>query len=260
MTTNNDLDSFFRKKDRKEQKHKKQTGLLTNNEELLKQLKNVTSAQREYADFEEDFDEVQSNSINVQPAVVYSSEVIENSDVKSNSTKTKANNKFLSNEKEEIKTNNQQQEEWEDYEESIDKLEELRLKLTGNHGERSNDDDDDDFFEEQYENSRENRFESEKGENIDRSKEKTAWKLEEIKFVQNETKISAEENLEKISAKVEPTKTNNSTGVYRPPHARNSGSVTIIAGSSQRKTNKEKPNIASTEEFPTLAGAIKKSS
>ncbi len=39
MATNNDgLDDFFKKKDRKGNKHKKQTGLLTNNEELLKQL------------------------------------------------------------------------------------------------------------------------------------------------------------------------------------------------------------------------------
>jgi hypothetical protein len=38
MATNDDLDDFFKKKDRKGNKHKKQTGLLTNNEELLKQL------------------------------------------------------------------------------------------------------------------------------------------------------------------------------------------------------------------------------
>ena len=38
MTTNDDLDDFFKKKDRKTHKHKKQTGLLSNNEELLKQL------------------------------------------------------------------------------------------------------------------------------------------------------------------------------------------------------------------------------
>ena len=38
MTTNDDLDDFFKKKDRKTNKHKKQTGLLSNNEELLKQL------------------------------------------------------------------------------------------------------------------------------------------------------------------------------------------------------------------------------
>jgi hypothetical protein len=38
MASNDDLDSFFKKKDRKTNKTKKQTGLLTNNEELLKQL------------------------------------------------------------------------------------------------------------------------------------------------------------------------------------------------------------------------------
>ena len=32
------LDDFFKKKDRKGNKHKKQSGILTNNEELLKQL------------------------------------------------------------------------------------------------------------------------------------------------------------------------------------------------------------------------------
>lgn len=38
MSTNDDLDDFFKKKDRKGNKHKKPTNLLTNNEELLKQL------------------------------------------------------------------------------------------------------------------------------------------------------------------------------------------------------------------------------
>lgn len=35
---NDDLDNFFKKKDRKGNKIKKQPALLTNNEELLKQL------------------------------------------------------------------------------------------------------------------------------------------------------------------------------------------------------------------------------
>ena len=38
MAASNDLDDFFKKKDRKINKSKKPTGLLTNNEELLKQL------------------------------------------------------------------------------------------------------------------------------------------------------------------------------------------------------------------------------
>jgi hypothetical protein len=38
MATNDGLDDFFKKKDRKGNKHKKQPGILTNNEELLKQL------------------------------------------------------------------------------------------------------------------------------------------------------------------------------------------------------------------------------
>ena len=37
-TKDNDLDDFFKKKDRKGNKNKKQTAILTNNEELLKQL------------------------------------------------------------------------------------------------------------------------------------------------------------------------------------------------------------------------------
>lgn len=35
---NDDLDDFFKKKDRKGNKHKKQPALLSNNQELLKQL------------------------------------------------------------------------------------------------------------------------------------------------------------------------------------------------------------------------------
>jgi hypothetical protein len=38
MASNDDLDDFFKRKDRKGSKHKKPAGLLTNNEELLKQL------------------------------------------------------------------------------------------------------------------------------------------------------------------------------------------------------------------------------
>jgi len=41
MATNDGLDDFFKKKDRKGNKPKKQTALLTNNEELLKQLGTV---------------------------------------------------------------------------------------------------------------------------------------------------------------------------------------------------------------------------
>ena len=38
MATNDDLDDFFKKKDRKGHKSKKQSSLLTNPQELLKQL------------------------------------------------------------------------------------------------------------------------------------------------------------------------------------------------------------------------------
>jgi hypothetical protein len=48
MATNDDLDDFFKKKDRKGNKHKKQTGLLTNNEELLKQLGNYSIISKIY--------------------------------------------------------------------------------------------------------------------------------------------------------------------------------------------------------------------
>jgi len=43
MAANDDLDDFFKKKDRKGNKHKKQPPLLTNNEELLKQLGKKTN-------------------------------------------------------------------------------------------------------------------------------------------------------------------------------------------------------------------------
>jgi hypothetical protein len=38
MATNNDLDDFFKKKDKGNKHKNKQVGLLTNNEELLKRL------------------------------------------------------------------------------------------------------------------------------------------------------------------------------------------------------------------------------
>jgi hypothetical protein len=43
MAANDDLDDFFKKIDRKGNKHKKQTTLLTNNEELHKQLGKLLS-------------------------------------------------------------------------------------------------------------------------------------------------------------------------------------------------------------------------
>jgi hypothetical protein len=43
MAANDDLDDFFKKKDRKGNKHKKQPPLLTKNEELLKQLGKKTN-------------------------------------------------------------------------------------------------------------------------------------------------------------------------------------------------------------------------
>jgi hypothetical protein len=49
-----------------------------------------------------------------------------------------------------------------------------------------------------------------------------------------------------------------STGVYRPPQMRSGSSVIIVSGGNQRVSKKKEPNLASTDEFPTLGSTVNK--
>lgn len=226
---------------------------------------NVTSAQREYADIDEDVDESSSNITHYPSMIGPSNDMVELSDGKCSSSKTKSNNRMVINEKVEKPINfGDQQEDWEDYEEPMNKLEELRLKLTGNHGDRSADDDEDEFFENQFENTRENPFNGENNEKFIRPKEKSVWKVEQVAGAIKTDVVDTSENNEHVhrlsNQTIEEQESMNS-GVYRAPHLRSTKtSLTIISGHNQKKTKKDKPNFASTEEFPTLgAGHSKKS-
>ncbi|CAF3528746.1 unnamed protein product [Rotaria sp. Silwood1] len=157
MATNDDLDDFFKKKDRKG-KHKKQAGLLTNNQELLKQLEIVTSATsafKENMDFDDD-DEPQINDESILGTGV--TEEARKHPIKHNKIKNPDNNKsinepdtIISNEgqqppQQQQQQSQQQQDEWEDFEGSNSKYEQLRLKFS-----RINNDNDydDEFYDDE---------------------------------------------------------------------------------------------------------------
>lgn len=295
MTSTDDLDDFFKKKDRKGQKHKKQTGLLTNNEALIKKLEIITSetlAYKENFDLDAEDEEFGSNATAHQIILGSASDVIEPPTgnylvEKKHSHWSTANQKSKSNSKVPVKENNQasnstnqqqqDQDEWDDGEEARAKYEELCLKLTGNrknhdHFDDDDDDDDDKLDDEHDHNNPENDEQDSNAVDGDQDrkqranrrreppKDKTVWKLDQVKATVNEL-IEPEKEKEKPVEEVPPVVQEKpaSSGVYLPPHARvNTGAVTVIGGNPQRKTKKENLNIASNEEFPTLGAAPSK--
>lgn len=264
MATNDDLDDFFKKKDRKGNKHKKQTGLLTNNEELHKQLVSVTSATlafKERLDFDDEDDEQQ---IHDEPVVVpgYIEETHKNPTHHKtkipDDTKTINNGQQL-NLSEQGGQPQQQQDEWEDYTDSNSKYEQLRLKFAR----ANNDNDNDDEFYDDENNPNNNDDNDERNIDREQPKDKHVWNINQVKQ-QTETNVEdkTEEPTPTPIAQPPPSKPVASTGAYRPPQMRGSGggaaSVTVVSGVSQRPTKKEKPNLASTDEFPTLGSTVNK--
>jgi hypothetical protein len=259
MATNDDLDDFFKKKDRKGNKHKKQTGLLTNNEELLKQLVIVTSATsafKENIDFDDEADEQQ---INDEPIVA--SGYVEDTHkhpAQPNKTKNPDNNKFSNGQQINISEGGgQQQDEWEEFEDPNSKYEQLRLKFS--RGNNENDDDDDEYYDD--DNNPHNNDDN-NNSNIDRDqqKDKPVWKINQIQQ-QQKTETDVPNVEEKIPEPTPPPKPSaTSSAAYRPPQLRGAGSssVTVVSGLNQRPTKKKEVNIASTDEFPTLGSTVKK--
>jgi hypothetical protein len=271
MTTNDDLDDFFKKKDRKANKHKKQTGLLTNNEELHKQLVSVTTATlafKEHMEFDDEDDEHQPNNNDDIVGTTHTEDTHKNPT--SHKKKYPDENKTINNgqqlnlteqtagqPQQQQQQQQQQQDEWEDYTDPNSKYEQLRLKFT--HG-NNDDNNDDEYYDDDENNPNNNNDNNER--NIDREqiKDKPVWNINQIKQQQIETNI--EEKIEE-STPIPQAKPSVSVGAYRPPQLRGSssggtGSITVVSGVSQRSTKKEKPNIASTDEFPTLGSAVHK--
>jgi len=190
-----------------------------------------------------------------------------------NNNKTKTTTKLFvqdnNNNLNEQQTGVGQQDEWEEFEDPNSKYDRLRLKFSrATNDEDENYDDDDDHNDENnhHTNLDENPNNIDGGDDEQTSrnnrrreqqKDKPAWKLDQVK--QTESILTNESN-DLPTEKVEepPSSKPATSGVYRPPQLRGNSSVTIVSGVNQRVSKKEKPNLASTEEFPTLGAAVNK--
>jgi hypothetical protein len=144
----------------------------------------------------------------------------------------------------------QQPDEWEEFIDPNSKYEQLRLKLSrGN-----NDDDNEDEYYDDEDNPNNNDDNNEKNIDQEQQKDKPVWKIDQFKQQTEATVPIVEEKIE------EPTpKPSTTSAAYRPPQLRTGGAgVTVISGVSQRPTKKEKPNLASTDDFPTLGSTVNK--
>jgi hypothetical protein len=277
MAANDDLDDFFKKIDRKGNKHKKQTTLLTNNEELHKQLVIVTSATsafKENMDFDEDDDEeIPVNNHTRHQFITESNGItgpIEDGLINKNqSDSTSINNKIKSTTKLSVQDNNnnfneqQPGDEWEEFEDPNSKYNQLRLKFSGiiNNGEKDDEDYDDENNHPTNFDEKINNIDGENGDQLSRNnrrreqqKDKPAWKVDQVE--QTSTNDGPTEKIEEPSA---PSASKPATsGAYRPPQLRGNSAVTVVSGVHQRVSKKEKPNLASTEDFPTLGAAVNK--
>lgn len=246
MADTNDLDDFFKKKDRKG-KVKKTSGILANNKDLLKQLEIVTSATSAFKENpildEEDDENVILADDTPAPVIPPIAPVL------SSKVASKTDSIPL------ILAKDVQQEEWEEFETTSSKIEELRAKFSRANDQDEFDDDDDELAEHDENNTNANEREQQK--------DKPVWKLDQVKANENSTNINPiEETIPRPVSPVKSTTTTTTSGSYRPPHLRGNASgaaVTIVSGISTSGTSKKKqPNIASTEEFPTLGAAVNK--
>jgi hypothetical protein len=162
-----------------------------------------------------------------------------------------------------------QQDEWEEFEDPNAKYDQLRLKLS-----RGNNNDDDDDEDDYYDDGNhpinhdtnigddENHIGGGGGNENDRTnrrreqqKDKPVWKLDQVK--QTESVVTSTEKVEE-PPQAAPVAAPSRSGAYRPPQLRSGTSVTVVSGVTQRPSKKEKPNLASNEDFPTLGAAVNK--
>jgi len=170
-----------------------------------------------------------------------------------------------------------QQDEWEEFVGSDPKYEQLRLKFSRSGNEHNNNnsdeyDEDDEFYDggNNPNNHNINTDENIAGNDDEQSsrnnrrreqlKDKPVWKIEQVKQIEpistNETVVDSE--TKKVEDSSSSTTKPATSGAYRPPQLRVNSTVTIVSGVNQRTSKKEKPNLASTEEFPTLGAAVNK--
>lgn len=151
------------------------------------------------------------------------------------------------------KTSTNQQDDWEDFIDGRHRSDQIRLKLNRNFVDEDQSQDDDD--DEQFNNGHNERLNNENHQNI--QKDKPVWKFHQIQTT-NEEKTNETPAIV-VQDEIPMAKP---TGVYQPPQKRSyagqTSAVTIVSGIHQRTTKKDKPNLASTEDFPTLGKTMKK--
>ena len=184
---------------------------------------------------------------------------------KSQPYSTTVNNKTKTSTKLSVQDNNQpneqqtgveQQDEWEEFEGVNSKYEQLRLKFTRGANDQNNGDDDEDN-DDYYEDGNNHNTNNDDNTN-NTNKDKPVWKIDQNKQAES-VPINESNETSIIKETEEAPPTAMKSGVYRAPHARGNSSITIVSGGTQQRTSKkEKPNLASTEDFPTLGAAVNK--
>ena len=174
-----------------------------------------------------------------------------------------------------------QQDEWEEFEDSKSKYNRIRLKLARGNNEHADgeDDDEDEDDEDYHDGNPSTNHEANVGDDAtnllgeeeqaarnnrrrEQQKDKPAWKLDPVKQPESTAAVVVEEPADSPADKVEdaPAKpaapAPSTSGAYRPPALRSGASVTVVSNANQRPSKKEKPNLASTEDFPTLGAAV----
>ena len=274
MTTNDDLDDFFKKKDRKSHKKTKQTGLLSNNEELLKQLglssfdltlslisllllvivTSATSAFKENLELDDDDDEqLPTTTTDDKTAVGTGLTTAEHTRSSKSKTIDESTNRTSNGQSKNLfddGTGNTGQDEWEEFDSAnSSKYEQLRLKFAARN---DNDDYDDDDVDERLNRNDENH---EDNHDREQNKDKPVWNIHQV----NETAPAAAAAIAEEKVEEPAPKPAASSGAYRPPQLRTGGSgVTVVSGGQQKSSKKKEPNFASTDEFPTLKSTVNK--
>ena len=152
----------------------------------------------------------------------------------------------------------QQPDEWEEFEDSKSKYEQLRLKFS-----RGNiDDDNEDHYYDDENNPNHNDDNNDLTGDHDQQKDKHVWKINQVAEQQTETTVPIVEEQQPPPPSSKPSTT--SGGAYRAPAFRSGGgssgaAVTIVSGGGQQRASKKKePNLASNDEFPTLGSTVNK--
>ena len=149
------------------------------------------------------------------------------------------------------KADGQQQDDWEEFEDVNSKYEQLRAKFAA--GANGNDDDDDDYYDEENTANNNDNNNDTTGDR-EQQKDKPVWK---INRAEQEEQPPPSEPVAEPPKVEEPKPAPASTGAYRPPQMRGGSSVTVVSGATpQRVSKKKEPNLASTDEFPTLGATV----